>query len=77
MIEIKQLNITNPQFDALKTLGYTYIMVAKQRKRIYVTNTTNLQKTSKYAKYDALAISTKRFPMIAIDKMETNIFYKL
>lgn len=72
---IKKLDIQNPQINALKTLGYEYIIVGQQRKRVYALNKTDIGKLSKYATFDGLAIPVNRFPMFIIEAMEKNTLY--
>lgn len=70
-------NSKNPQIDALRKLGFEYIIVGEQRKRLYAFFEVNSDKLSKYATYNGIALNTNLFPEFVIEKLDNNTFYKI
>lgn len=78
MDEITQkLNFHCKQTQALKDLGFNFIVLGGYRRRIYALPCNTLEKLSKYATIGGIALPISIFPAILIQKLEKNIFYKI
>ena len=71
------VNSKNPQIDALRKLGFEYVIVGEQRKRLYAFFEVNSDKLSKYATYNGISLNTNLFPEFVIEKLDNNTFYNI
>ena len=71
------LNIKSPQLNALTQLGFEYIILGQQSKRVYAFFDTDISKLSDYAKFKGIALSVDLFPPFIIEKLRPNVFYKI
>lgn len=75
--DIKKLYLINPQLTALQQLGFEYIIIGKQEKRLYAFFDTEIRSLKDYAKYDGIALNVNLLPRFVLDKLEPDVFYKI